>query len=114
MNVSSTYGSNPGMTTAKIPARRLAAFFLANAVVMMFFDAFWLAGFRVQALDDLSGALGYFQFALWFACFFFVSLLVLKNSVIASVALACTFTFALYLFIGVSSAVLLPYVDPWY
>jgi hypothetical protein len=100
--------------TARIPARRLLAFGLANAAVALFFDGFFLLGYRVQALDNLSAALGHYQYVLWFACFFSATMFALRKCVIECLALAAAFCFGLYLLIGVSAALLQPYFDPWY
>jgi hypothetical protein len=100
--------------THKIPARRFVAFGLANAAVALFFDGFFLLGYRVQAFDNLSGALGHYQYVLWFAGFFSATMFVLRRCVIECLALAFAFSFGLYMLIGVSAALLAPYVDPWY
>jgi len=113
MNASSICGSNVSMTH-KIPSRRFAAFWLANAAVALFFDGFFLLGYRVQALDNLSAALGHYQYVLWLACFFCATMFVLRKCVIECFALACAFSFGLYMLIGVSAALLAPYFDPWY
>jgi len=100
--------------TAKIPTRRFLAFWLANASVALFFDGFFLLGYRVQAFDHLSSALGHYQYALWLGAFALATKLVLKNCIVECLALACAFSFGLYMLIGVSAAVLAPYFDPWY
>src|SRR5580704_14246865 len=110
MNASAICGSNLSMTP-KVPSRRFVAFWLANAAVALFFDGFFLLGYRVQELDNLSAALGHYQYVLWFACFFSATMFVLRKCVIECLALAGAFSFGLYFLISVSATLLAPYLD---
>ena len=99
--------------------RRMLIFFLANAGVAVFFDGFWLLGYRIAAFDRLSEAMGYFQFALWFACFFVASLLTLPLTIQSRMVgkccgLALVFSFLLYGLLVLSTMLLGPFIDPWY
>jgi hypothetical protein len=67
-----------GSERDEITANRPLTFWLANASVAIFFDGFWLLGYRIKALDELSGQIGYFIFALWFASFFMASFIPVK------------------------------------
>jgi hypothetical protein len=98
---------------------RFFAFLLSNACVAVFFDGFWLLGYRIAAFDRLSEAMGYFQFVLWFACFFGASFLTLRSVIQNRLAARCcglalTFSFLLYLLLGFSTALFGPYLDPWW
>jgi len=98
---------------------KLFVFWLTNGFIALFFDAFWLLGYRVAALDRLSQTMGYFQFVLWFACFFFASVLTLRSIVRERLAIRClgialglfVFTYAL---LTISAMILAPYLDPWF
>jgi|SRR5579872_7263859 len=100
-------------------AKRLLAFVLANAFVAIFFDGFWLLGYRIQTLDDLAGEMGDFQFVLWFVSFFMASFLSLnaivkKWVIIKSLGFALAFSFLLYCLEIVSTIILGPFIDPWF
>jgi hypothetical protein len=102
-----------------VPTRRLFGFLLASAGVAVFFDAFWLLGYRIAALDKLSEALGYFQFLLWFLAFLLVSLLSFQGVIKKRLLLKCSgiavfFSIVLFWFLLISSALLAPILDPWY
>ena len=97
------------------------AFVLANAFVAIFFDAFWLLGYRIQALDDLSAKMGWFQLVLWFACFFMASYFSLnavsktKERIMRQcLAFAIAFSFLLWCLVFASNLVLAPFIDPWF
>jgi len=99
--------------------RRKIVFWLANASVAIFFDCFWLLGYRINALDNLSSEIGYFQFVLWFVSFFMVSFLSLKaiikkGVIIKCLGIALAFSFLLSLTILISTIILAPYIDPMY
>jgi hypothetical protein len=103
----------------KMTEKRLLVFCLANASVAIFFDGFWLLGYRIQALDDLSGELGYFQFVLWFVSFFIASFLplraIVRRRIVAKcLGLALVFSFLLWCLLLISSVILGPYIDPWF
>jgi hypothetical protein len=99
--------------------KRSLAFILSNASVAIFFDGFWLLGYRIQVLDDLSGEMGYFQSLLWFVCFFLASFFslngVIEKRVIGKcLGLALLFCFLQYFFEIISTVILGPYLDPWF
>jgi hypothetical protein len=99
--------------------RRYPAFWTAIASVAIFYDGFWLIGYRVNAFDKLSEDMGYFQFILWFISFFLASFIPLKpaikeRAVIKCLGLALAFSFALYCLMAFSTILLGPHVDPWF
>jgi hypothetical protein len=99
--------------------RRWFILVLTNACVAVFFDSFWLMGYRIAAFDRLSQEMGYFQFALWFACFFFVSFISLSPVVKEHLIIKCSgiallsslFTYVLLI---ISTILFAPYLDPWF
>ena len=98
---------------------RLLKFWLANIALALFYDAFWLAGYRIKALDELSGKLGYFQFVIWLISFFFVSIsslrpVIKRHVIIKCLGLALLFSVLTLWFLWVSTIVLGPFIDPWY
>jgi hypothetical protein len=98
---------------------RLFVFWSLNLSAAIFFDVFWLLGYRVDALDKLSEQIGYFQFVVWFACFFFASLLSLKTIfrerlVRKCFGIAVGFLVFTYLLLTFSTMLFGPYLDPWY
>jgi hypothetical protein len=98
---------------------RLLAFGLTNASVAIFFDVFWLLGYRIKELDDLSGNLGYFIFELWFLSFFLASFFALnavvkERVIVKCLLLALVFSVFEFFLLGLSTMVLGPFIDPWY
>src|SRR5215469_3346650 len=107
------------MAEKKMTRRDLFVFALVNALVAVFYDAIWLLGYRIQALDDWSASMGNFQFVLWFFSFFVVAFLFLsefitERLVIKCIGIALFFTFLLFIFMGISTVILVPYIDPWF
>jgi hypothetical protein len=101
------------------PNRWFFIFLLANALVALFFDGFWLLGYRVEVFDRLSTAMGYWQFVLWFAGFFLASFLTLRCTIHDRLVMRCgglalMFSFLLFFMLGLSTTILAPYLDPWY
>lgn len=103
----------------KMSRQRLYGFWLANACVAIFFDGFWLLGYRIATFDRLSEAMGKFQFVIWFLSFFLVSFIYLKGSIKKHFAAKCcgiasVFCCALFLLLGISTMMFGPFLDPWY
>ncbi len=99
--------------------RRYLAFWIAIASVVIFYDGFWLRGYRVNAFDKLSEDMGNFQFILWYVSFFFASFIPLKptikeRAVIKCLVVALAFSFALYCLMIFSTFLFGPYLDPWF
>ncbi len=97
----------------------MLAFLLANASVAIFFDGFWLLGYRIKALDDLTERMGYSQYILWFVCFFMATFLplnrVIKERVIVKcLGIALLFSCLLYGLMLISYAFFGPFLDPWF
>jgi hypothetical protein len=106
-------GDNVSQPTP-VAGRRFFAFWIANVFIALFFDGFWLLGYRIQAFDTLSEHLGYFQFGLWFISYFFVPYFALRATVKECLLHSVLFSFLLFCLIGVSTVLLGPYLDPWY
>ena len=106
-------------STAVARGWRYLAFWMAIASVAIFYDGFWLIGYRVNGFDKLSEDMGYFQLILWFISFFLASFIPLKptikeRAVIKCLGLALVFSFALYCLMALSTILLGPYLDPWF
>jgi hypothetical protein len=109
----------PGAGDDKKTKARLLVFVLGNAAVALFYDGFWLLGNRIDALDKLSVAMGYFQFLLWIGSFFIASYFPLKTVIKARLFINCLglalfFSILLWYLIVLSTIFLGPYFDPWY
>jgi hypothetical protein len=102
---------------SKTTTWRLFIFWMANIFLMLLYDAFWLLGYQIRALDELSAYLGYSVYVIWFLGFFFASILSLgsvlkQQAVIKCLGIALIFSFVTYWFLVMSTILLGPFIDP--
>jgi hypothetical protein len=97
--------------------KRLHFLSIANVSLAIFFEAFWVVAFRVQAWGEFSELLGLYQIVIWCLSSFLASWLTIKRerkeeATLKSAAIAAACSFLLFYLRELTNFVLDRYIFP--